>query len=186
MKLQTLVHCTSRALIDWPDRVLDFGIPDGFTHPGMFVCSDERGGGPADSSSASRPLARYEELGPPDLIGDQLISSSGRTLAGPPNLAWRSTTGGQVEILVTGRLSLESDHTSSKYALPNVNEGNGPWGSVARPIRAVRELEGRDSGYSPSLLGAVDRSIVRAATVRNDRGSHDIVIGRTSPISEKH
>ncbi len=41
MKLQTLVHRTSRALIDWPDRVLDYGIPDGFTRPGMFVCRDE-------------------------------------------------------------------------------------------------------------------------------------------------
>jgi hypothetical protein len=84
--------------------------------------------------------------GPPDLIGDQLISSSGRTRAGSPNLAWRSTTGGRVEILVTGRLSLESDHTSSKYALPNVNEGNGPWGSVTFPVHAAREIEEENSG----------------------------------------
>ena len=123
--------------------------------------------------------------GPPDLIGEQLIRRSCTTLAGSPNLAWRSTTDGRVEFLVTGSLSIEPDRASSNYALLNVNGGNWPWGSVALPIHAVRELEREDFGYSPSRVWAADGSIAQAATVRNDRGSHDIVIRRATPISEK-
>jgi hypothetical protein len=75
MKLQTLVHCTSRALIDWPDRVLDFGIPDGFTHPGMFVCSDEL----PDGSYC----AVFEVVGPPT-VPVHLVHSPGTKNWGRP------------------------------------------------------------------------------------------------------
>lgn len=186
--LQTLVHRSSGNLIDWSDRVLDFGVPDSFTRPGMFVSTGELPDGtyravfelvgPPNVPVHFASSPDGEDWGSPESIGVSLISDSGTTLAGSPNLAWRSTSDDRVEILVTGRLSLERDGSPSNSALFNADGGSDVWQSVPLPVQSARELDGENSGYSQSLVWTDDGSIVQATTVRNQRGSHDIVVAR--------
>lgn len=114
-------------------------------------------------------------------LGSPLISDSGTRLSGSPNISWRLSNDGQIEFLVTGRISIEPDGTVSNNALFSANAGHGEWKTIALPLQVPREINNDNSGYSQSLIWAPDGSLVQATTVRNYSGSHDIVVARALP-----
>ena len=189
--LQTLVHRVTRDLTTWSEAELDFGVVDRSSRPGMFVTTGEL---PDGSYRAA-----FEVVGPPLVpvhftssndgvrwgkssnLGSPLISDSGTRLSGSPNISWRLSNDGQIEFLVTGRISIEPDGTVSNNALFSANAGHGEWKTIALPLQVPREINNDNSGYSQSLIWAPDGSLVQATTVRNYSGSHDIVVARALP-----
>lgn len=185
--LQVLVHRTATSPDEWSQPVLDFGVADRYTRPGMFV------------STGRMPDGRYravlEVVGPkevpiyfaesadgldwsdPAALGVQLVADDGVALSGTPNVSWHVDEGGRVVVIATGRHSLDSAGIAVNRALVNFDGGNGSWQSFELPVPAERALEGDVSGYSHSVLRNVHGDLVQATTVRNAAGSHDIVVG---------
>ncbi|WP_206751535.1 sialidase family protein, partial [Cryobacterium lactosi] len=186
--LQVLVHRTTKDLRNWDEPVIDFGVSDGYRRPGMLVGTGELPDGsykavfevvgpttvPVYIASSTNGLS----WGAPDDLGQLLVSTTGTTLSGSPNVAWRVDADGQVNLLVTGRLSIEADGTESNLALINLRGGRGEWRSLSLPVSASRHLDLENSGYSQSLTWTNEGALLQATSVLNALGSHDIVVAR--------
>lgn len=192
--LQVIVHRRTRDLRTWSAPVLDLGVPDRFTRPGMFVCTGQLPTGTY--------LAAFETVGPPDApvhltqsadgldwgdpsaIGARLESHDGVFLSGSPNLAWRQNVDGRIEVIITGRTAIRPDGGLTELALYNPNGGEGAWYAIPLPVQVQRQREPDNSGYSHSVVWLGDL-LVQATTIRNDVGSHDIVVG-SAPFRSLH
>lgn len=184
--LQVLVHRVAEAPDAWSEPVLDFGVADAHTRPGMFVATGRMPDG----------LRRgvFEVVGPPGVpvhlaaspdgldwgepgdLGQRMEATDGTTLAGTPNVSWRVDERGRTLVVVTGRLSLDRGGTATNRALVSLTGGTGPWQSFELPTPAVRTLEDDTSGYSQSLVWNSTGQLVHATTVRAPVGGHDIVV----------
>ncbi|NMM15801.1 MAG: exo-alpha-sialidase [Cellulomonas sp.] len=194
--LQVLCHRSTADLIGWSEPVIDFGVPDLYRRPGMFVSTGELPDGtfravfevvgprtvPIHIASSSDGL----HWGDVDDLGQQLVSETGTTLSGSPNIAWRVSPLGRVQLLVTARLSIEADGTPSNVALYNADGGAAAWRSVPLPIPASRDLDLENSGYSQSLTWTKQGALLQATSIVNAVGSHDIVTARVvAPWAER-
>ncbi len=184
--LQVLVHRTTRDLREWSDPVLDFGVPDRRTRPGMFVTAGRMPDGrhravievvgPRDVPVHLVVSEDGLDWGPPADLGHRLVGVDGTALSGTPNIHWRTTDDGRTVVIATGRHTVDADGAESNKALVNLTGGTGPWYAFDLPTPADRRLHGDASGYSQSVLWNTAGRLVQATTVRNDHGSHDIVV----------
>jgi hypothetical protein len=188
--LQVLAHRTTSDLVHWSDQVVDYAVTDRFTRPGMFVGTGEL----PDGSHAGV----FEVVGPPGVpvhfdrsadgmnwgspesLGTLLRSQTGTTLSGSPHIAWHVGPAAETELLVTGRIAIEADGTVTNSGLYSASGCAGPWMSILLPSQPPRNLEGENSGYSQSVVWASDGALIQATTVRNELGSHDIVVARAA------
>lgn len=192
--LQVLAHRTTTDLRTWSAPVIDFGVSDRHSRPGMFVCTGRLPDGTfravfelVGPSTVPVHIASSQDgldWGDPSDLGRRLVSDTGVALAASPNIAWRIDGEGRTNLLVTGRLSLQPDESESNFALLNEDGGHGPWRAVPLPVEASRSLTEENSGYSQSCVWAGDGALVQATTVRNPRGSHDIVTRRMRFLDE--
>jgi hypothetical protein len=184
--LQVLVHRTTRDLRRWSDPVLDFGVPDRRTRPGMFVSTGRMPDGlyravieivgPREVPIHLAVSRDGIDWGAPADIGTRLVAEDGTALSGTPNIHWRTNPDGRTVVVATGRHTVDADGTETNKALVNLDGCAGPWHSFDLPTPAVRRIDDDASGYSQSLLWNTSGRLVQATTVRNDRGSHDIVV----------
>jgi hypothetical protein len=184
--LQVLVHRTALAPDEWSEPVLDFGVADAWTRPGMFVATgrmpDGRRHGVFEVVGPPRVPVRWAsspdglDWGAPGDLGRLLEATDGTTLAGTPNVAWRVDDRGRTIVIVTGRVSLDRDGRVTNRALVNVDGGDGAWRSFELPTPAVRTFDDDGSGYSQSLVWNPDGRLVHATTVKDRSGDHDIVV----------
>lgn len=184
--LQVLVHRSSTDLRTWSAPVLDFGVPDSFTRPGMFVSTGRMPDGvfravievvgPPEVPVHLVTSGDGEHWGDPEDLGVRLVADDGTALSGTPTIGWRQDGSGRVVVVALGRHSLDAEGREGNRALVSFTGGAGPWQSFELPTPAVRRLHGDSSGYSQSLLWNRNGDLVHATTVRNDRASHDIVV----------
>lgn len=184
--LQVIVHRTTRDLRAWSGTVLDIGVGDRFTRPGMFACTGRLPTGaflaafeivgPADAPVHLKWSRDGINWGDPADIGDRLESSDGVFLSGSPTVNWRALDDDTAEVIVTGRTAVGPDGKTREFGLRNLNSGIGEWTTIELPVRVVRGREPDNSGYSQSVAWHGDR-LIQATTVRNLSGSHDIVVG---------
>ncbi len=187
--LQTIVHRSTRDLQTWSDRVLDFGVPDRTTRPGMFVAAKnfEQDFAVAVMEIVGRPLDPVHILksgdaaawGDPTDIGEKLVAVDGTWLSGTPNLSWSRPLGfARPVVIVTGRFAYDRDGHVVNRALVNQDAGRGEWISTELPIPTNGEPSSEVlAGYSQTLLVTRDgRRLVQATTVPNDIGTTDVVV----------
>ncbi|MGN9907482.1 sialidase family protein [Phytohabitans sp. LJ34] len=190
--LQVLVHRTSTDLRTWSEPVLDFGVPDRLTRPGMLVTTPALPDG--------RVLGVLELVGPPgvpvhlvsspdglrwtpaDNLGTLLESVEGTRLSGTPNISWTRPPGADhATVLVTGRIAVAADGAIRNVALVNRASGHGDWHEVPLPVAATVAPDDPNAGYSQTLLLSPDgRTLVQSTSRRNAAGNLDIVVG-TAP-----
>lgn len=184
--LQVIVHRTAQTPDEWSEPVLDLGVADRFTRPGMFVPTgrmpdgSRRGVfevvGPERIPVRLVASADGTDWGDPADLGLLLEASDGTTLAGTPNIAWRVDARGRTVVIVTGRVSLDREGGVTNRALVNLAGGTGEWRSFELPTPAVRMLADDESGYSHSLLWNADGRLVHATTVHAEGGVLDLVV----------
>jgi hypothetical protein len=184
--LQVLVHRTTRDLREWSGPVLDFGVPDRRTRPGMFVTAGRMPDGlyravieivgPREVPIHLVASADGLDWGPPSDIGTRLVAVDGTALSGTPNIHWRTTDDGRTVVIATGRHAVDVDGVETNKALVNFTGGTGSWYAFELPTPAERRIDGDASGYSQSVLWNAAGQLVQATTVRNEVGSHDIVV----------
>lgn len=105
--LQTLVHRVTRDLTTRSQAEFDFEVVGPPLVPVHFTSSNDG--------------VRW---GKSSNLGSPLISDSGTRLSGSPNISWRLSNDGQIEFLVTGRISIDPDGTVSNNALFSANAGH--------------------------------------------------------------
>lgn len=182
--LQVLVHRTSTDLRSWSAPVLDVGVPDRRTRPGMLVTAgpvrDEGWLGVIEVVGDDRipvHLLRSKDgldWGDAADLGVLLRSAAGTILSGTPNI----TLGPDgLTVLVTGRVALDPEGHVCDVALLSRHGVLGPWEEIALPVPASRTSEDM-TGYSQTLLLTPGGSLVQATTLLNAHGSHDVVVGR--------
>jgi hypothetical protein len=196
--LQAIVHRTTHDLLVWSDRVLDFGVADRSTRPGMFVAAKNSGqdfalgvmeivGRPFDPINLLLSNSPTSWL-PSDQVGEKLVAQDGTWLSGTPNLTWTRPPGASESVLfVTGRFSYNSQNELVDRALVNTRSGRGPWGSIDLPL-ATGGVPASEvlAGYSQTLLLTRDASwLVQATTVPNEVGTTDVVVA-TAPFEGIH
>lgn len=187
--LQTIVHRSTRDLLSWGERTVDFGVPDRTTRPGMFVAAKNMDPGfavgvmeivglPLDPVHL---LSSHDALswGEPSAVGHKLVSADGTWLSGTPNLSWTKALGfAQPVVIVTGRFAYDANNHVVNRALVNTTGGRGAWTSIELPI-ATNGDPASDvlAGYSQTLLLTCDgRRLVQATTVPNDIGTTDVIV----------
>jgi hypothetical protein len=190
--LQVIVHRRTRDLRHWSDPVLDIGVPDRFTRPGMFVCTGQlptgdylavfETVGPADAPVHLKQSADGLDWGDPSALGTRLESDDGVFLSGSPNLAWRQDAHGHIELIITGRTAVRPDGSLAELALYNPKGGEGAWYAIPLPVQVQRRREPDNSGYSHSVVWFGDL-LVQATTIHNQLGSHDIIVASTPSSS---
>jgi hypothetical protein len=189
--LQTIVHRTSRDLVTWSDRVLDLGVGDRQTRPGMFVTARgladtfavvEIVGRPGVPVNLRRPVGDTDWGDPADL-GERLVADDGTWLSGTPNLTATRLHGAgngddSATVIVTGRFAYDSTDRLVDRALINTASGRGTWKSIELPFSPGDDRDdGILTGYSQTLLLTNDgQRLVQATTVRNDVGTTDVVV----------
>lgn len=184
--LQVIVHRTALTPDEWSEQVLDLGVPDRFTRPGMFVPTglmpdgSYRGVfevvGPERIPVRLATSADGLDWGDPEDLGVLLEGVDGTTLAGTPNIAWRVDGRGRTVVIATGRVSLDRSGRVTNHGLVNLTGGTGEWCSFELPTPAVRMLADDESGYSHSLLWNADGRLVHATTVHAEGGVLDLVV----------
>ncbi|MBT8224858.1 MAG: glycoside hydrolase [Dactylosporangium sp.] len=191
--LQVLVHRSSADLRHWGEPVLDVGVPDRFTRPGMLVTTPALPDG--------RVLGVLELVGPPGVpvhlvsspdgrdwtptadVGTPLESVTGTRLSGTPNIAWTRPPGADhATVLVTGRIAVAADGSIRNVGLVNRTDGHGEWHEVPLPVAATVAPDDPNSGYSQTLVLSPDgRRLIQSTSRRNAAGGLDIVVG-TAPF----
>lgn len=192
--LQAIVHRASRDLLAWGERVLDFGVPDRNTRPGMFVAAKNLGTDFALGvmEIVGRPLDPVNLLfsvsptswTPSDYVGETLVAEDGTWLSGTPNLTWTRPPGAtEAVIFVTGRFSYEGRNRLVDRAIVNSRSGRGAWTSIDLPLPTGGDPGSSVlAGYSQTLLLTRDaRCLVQATTVFNDVGTTDVIVA-TKPF----
>lgn len=191
--LQVLLHRSTSDLRQWSEPVLDFGVPDRFTRPGMLVTTPALPDG--------RVLGVLELVGPPgvpvhlvsspdgldwtpaDGVGVRLESVEGTRLSGTPNISWTRPPGADhATVLVTGRIAVGAGGDIRNVGLVNHTSGDGDWYEVPLPVAARIAPDDANAGYSQTLLLSADgRTLIQATSRRNAAGNLDIVVG-TAPF----
>lgn len=184
--LQVIVHRAARAPEEWSEPVLDMGVADRFTRPGMFVASGRmpdglRRGvleivGPPRIPVHLATSADGLDWGDPSELGELLEATDGTTLAGTPNICWRVDERGRTLVIVTGRVALDSEGRVVNRGLVNHDGGRGAWQSFELPTGAVRTLSDDESGYSQSVVWNAEGRLVHATTVHAEGGGLDLVV----------
>jgi hypothetical protein len=192
--LQAIVHRASRDLVTWGERVIDFGVPDRMTRPGMFVAAKNAGG---DLALGVMEIVGHPQVpinllystsssswNPPEHIGETLVAADGTWLSGTPNLTWTRPPGSADSIIfVTGRFAYDGQGRLVDRAIVNIHSGRGPWASIDLPLPTGGTPESSVlAGYSQTLLLTRDgKWLVQATTVLNDVGTTDVIVA-TRPV----
>jgi hypothetical protein len=187
--LQAIVHRSSPDLLNWGERVIDFGVPDRKTRPGMFVAAKNVGGDLAVGvmEIVGQPRVPINVLfstnpsswTPSDQIGERLVAIDGTWLSGTPNLTWTRLPGATDSVIfVTGRFAYDADNRQVDRAIVNTHSGRGAWTSIDLPLPTGGDPESSVLvGYSQTLLLTRDgRWLVQATTVFNDVGTSDVIV----------
>lgn len=180
--LQVIVHRTATDPASWSEPVLDLGVADRFTRPGMFVSTGRMPDGVHRGvfevvGPREVPIHLVEssdglDWGDPADLGVRLVATDGTAISGTPNITW-ADAGGRVVVIATGRTAVDASGDVVNRGLVSID---GSWESFELPVAASRPLEGDGSGYSQTVLQNAAGELVQATTIRNERGSHDIVV----------
>jgi len=183
---QSISLRTTTDLQEWSEPTLVKGVPDAVSRPGMFVSTGRMPGVGygavmevvGEQSVPVRWVTSEDgvDWGATGDLGVQLVSERGVALTATPNVYWRREPSGTVTVIATGRTALDPAGTPVNIALVNRDGGRGAWHEIDLPTAAERVMGGDDSGYSQSLAWNAAGDLVHATTVRNDRGSNDIVV----------
>ncbi|MHC5794628.1 sialidase family protein [Lacisediminihabitans sp. FW035] len=183
---QSISLRTTTDLQEWSEPTLVKGVPDSVSRPGMFVSTGRmpNGGYGAVMEVVGEPgvpvrwvtSADGIDWGPTDDLGARLVSERGVALTATPNVYWRSEPSGAISVIATGRTAIHPSGELVNIALLNGDGGRGVWHEIDLPTAADRVMGGDDSGYSQSLAWNRDGDLVHATTLRNSRGSNDVVV----------